>query len=208
MINEMAYPQSFNMEEFKQLTSYRKRIAYCDKHLEEIGAGSSRVVYKIDDDKCLKLAKNDLGLAQNETEDEPYYRNSDLFTIVYDNDEEYLWIEAELARPAKKSDFKEICGYSFDVICDWINYCYNSCHHISQHVKVENKELFNSDEFDDNYEYSIFAMLQEYIGDWQLKNTGDLKRISSWGVVTRDGTNELVLLDYGFNDKVAKLYYE
>ena len=43
------YPASFSMEEFKKLTSFAKRIAYCEEHLQRISSGSSRIVYKIDD---------------------------------------------------------------------------------------------------------------------------------------------------------------
>ena len=61
-----AYPTSFNIEEFKQLKSFNQRIQYCEQHLQRISSGSSRIVYKIDDEKVLKLAKNKKGLAQNE----------------------------------------------------------------------------------------------------------------------------------------------
>jgi mRNA-degrading endonuclease RelE of RelBE toxin-antitoxin system len=60
------YPTSWSIEEFKKLNSFNARIKYCNQHLTRISSGSSRVVYKIDDEKVLKLAKNKKGLAQNE----------------------------------------------------------------------------------------------------------------------------------------------
>ena len=57
IISEMAYPASFNMEEFKSLKSFAKRMEYCKSRLPRLGAGSSRVVFRVDDDKVLKLAK-------------------------------------------------------------------------------------------------------------------------------------------------------
>ena len=64
------YPESFDMEFFKRLTnkSFKKRIEYCDQHLERIANGTSRIIYKINDEKVLKLAWNKKGLFQNETE--------------------------------------------------------------------------------------------------------------------------------------------
>jgi len=62
------YPSSFNMEEFKTLRSYSARVRYCETHLQRIAAGTARVVFKIDNEKVLKLAKNQKGLAQNEVE--------------------------------------------------------------------------------------------------------------------------------------------
>ena len=65
---EEDYPSSFDMERFKSLTSFNARIKYCEEHLQRLGSGSSRIVYKIDDKKVLKLAKNKKGISQNGTE--------------------------------------------------------------------------------------------------------------------------------------------
>jgi hypothetical protein len=95
-----AYPESFNMESFKQLKTFAERIRYCEEHLSKIGAGSSRIVYKIDDEKVLKLAKNNKGIAQNEAEYDIFktaYYADNLAAEVFDVDDHYLWIEMELA---------------------------------------------------------------------------------------------------------------
>ena len=64
-LKEMAYPTSFNMEEFKSIRSFADRVKYCEQRLKKLGAGSSRRVYQIDNEKCLKLAKNGKGIGQN-----------------------------------------------------------------------------------------------------------------------------------------------
>ena len=74
IINEMAYPFSFNMDEFKMLKTFAARIKYCQARLQRISSGSSRIVYKIDSEKVLKLAKNRKGIAQNEAEGGDYYK--------------------------------------------------------------------------------------------------------------------------------------
>ena len=65
LVSEMAYPATFDMSVFKSLNSFQSRIEYCASRLKRLGAGSSRIVYQIDDEKCLKLAKNQKGVAQN-----------------------------------------------------------------------------------------------------------------------------------------------
>ena len=59
---------NFNIDIFKNLNSFSKRISYCDENIERISSGSSRIVYKINDEKVLKLAKNTKGLEQNKNE--------------------------------------------------------------------------------------------------------------------------------------------
>ena len=108
LIGEMAYPSSFDFDVFKSLKSFNKRVQYCEQHLTRISSGSSRIVYLVDDDKVLKLAKNQKGIAQNNVEislgNERYYT---CFADVYDYDNNGLWLEMEYCRKAKKSDLKE-----------------------------------------------------------------------------------------------------
>ena len=36
---------------------------------------------------------------------------------------------------------------------------------------------------------------------------GDLMRLSSWGIVTEDGEEKLVIIDFGLDDDVWNNYY-
>ena len=91
LMQEMSYPTTFNMDEFKSLTSFQKRIEYCKQRLRRLGAGTSRIVYEIDEEKVLKLAKNGKGVAQNQEEIKlgaDYYANScGCCAEVYDYDD-------------------------------------------------------------------------------------------------------------------------
>ena len=75
IIDGMAYPVSFNMAEFKTLKTFTARIKYCQARLQRISSGSARIVYKIDNEKVLKLAKSRKGIAQNEAEGSDYYKS-------------------------------------------------------------------------------------------------------------------------------------
>lgn len=218
MNNELAnYPQAFNMDTFKSLNSYNKKIQYCNNNLQRIASGSSRIVYKIDDATVLKLAKNKKGLAQNEAETQ--YRDDmyapDIFAEVYDNDENFYWIEMQLARKAKPTDFKKLTGYDFKTFTYFVMYSaqqYLPRTRYGFSVPTEYKQLFDSEEFQnmvwDNPD-NVFYQTNEYLNSYQIQKYGDVQRISSWGVVKdkHDGTDKLVLIDYGLTDDIFEKYY-
>lgn len=204
LIDEMAYPASWDIETFKQLTSFKNRIQYCNQHLTRLSSGSARVVYKIDDEKVLKLAKNKKGIVQNDVEYDPYLTsNFDIFAKVFDiDDENYLWIEMELARPAKVSDFKKYVGYSFAEICMVIKQAHYDAHGRNKYGPNTDYDLYA--QMVENSEW--VSQLEEYIHNYDVP-TGDLLRINSYGVVKRNDNEELVIIDYGLNTSVYDNYY-
>lgn len=207
-LEEAAYPSNFNMEEFKSLSSFKKRVAYCQERLKRLGAGSSRIVFMIDDNTVLKLAKNTKGVAQNNEESKEaqdfYLHQIGLFAEVYDYDENGLWIECEYCRPAKASDFKKITGYDFSVIQDWISYVYSQYTRNPLFRNHAPNPIFNTEEFEDNFEYSLFQSIQDYMGNYGAEAIGDFKRLSSWGVNSK---GELVIIDNGLTEEVFEKYY-
>lgn len=120
------YPSNWNIDEFAKLRTYAERVRYCDQHLIKLKSGSGRVVYKIDDEKVLKLAKNPKGVAQNEYEiewgDDQYHAS--VLAQTFEAHPNGLWVEMELARPCTKPLFKKILGYSFDDYCTAMRYYY------------------------------------------------------------------------------------
>lgn len=209
LLNEMAYPTWFNMDVFKSLTSFAARVRYCNEKLQRISSGSARIVYKIDDEKVLKLAKNKKGIAQNEAESGDYYlQQIGCFAKIYDIDENGLWIEMQLARKVKPSDFKRLTGYDWNTMCAWIKYCVSHYKVTLGWLDESYVQLFNSEEWEENYEYSIFSEVDEYLSNYQLGTYGDLIRLSSWGVVKEDGEERLVIVDYGLTDDVWDDYYK
>ena len=197
------YPSSFDMDEFKSLTSFSARVKYCQEHLQKISSGSSRIVYKIDDEKVLKLAKNKKGLAQNEVEAEysQYHDIKDIVARVFDVHPDNLWIEMELARKLTKSNFKQITGFNWD---DYTNAIHNyGVDHTGRGHKYSDipKELME-EMWEDEFTYGILS----FIGSYGVP-TGDLERTSSYGVVKRDGQDSIVMIDYGLTSDVYSSYY-
>lgn len=62
-LEEMAYPTNFNFVELDSMRTFAERKRYCEERLQQIGVGSSRIAYKVDNEKVLKLAKNKKGIA-------------------------------------------------------------------------------------------------------------------------------------------------
>lgn len=223
-INEAAiYPQEFDMDIFKSLRSYSKKEKYCNDNLQRIASGSSRVVYKIDDNTVLKLAKNKKGLSQNKAEasmeDDYFASGLNLFAKVYDRDENYNWIESQLARKAKPTDFKRITGYDWKTFQNFVGYVASK--YIPKRIVWGNvleiwdksyEKLFKSEEFKNNMweDYdSLFYTVNEYLMNYQIEGFGDIQRISSWGVIqNEDGEEKLILIDYGLNNDTFNNHYK
>ena len=198
------YPNSFSIDEFKKLNSFASRIRYCEEHLKRISSGSSRIVYKIDDEKVLKLAKNKKGLAQNEVEAEysQYYDISDITARVFDIDANNLWVEMELARRLKTSDFIKITGFKWK---DYVAALHNhgeDANGRGRSYKIDVNPDIVEAMWEDEFVYEMF----DFLGTYGIPS-GDLKRTSSYGVVKRDGKDTIVMIDYGLTSDVYKSYY-
>ena len=210
VIKEMAYPTTFNMDEFKTLSSFQKRVDYCKQRLKRVGAGTSRIVFEIDNEKVLKLAKNSKGIAQNEEEiklgRDMYAGNC--FAKIYDFDENGLFVEMEKAVPAKEKDFERLTGYPFDMYCDFLNRCAKNYLPLNISKNIYINRIYN-----DAYQSciddceSFICEVMDYMMNYQLTTWGDLKRISSYGIVNRNGNEELVIIDFGLTEDVYNNFY-
>ena len=108
----MAYPAEFSMEKLKSIRSYSGRVKYVQSILPRISSGSSRVVFKVDDEKVLKVAKNDKGIAQNSSEDDWGKQNTGIVAKVFDTDDDGIFLEMELAQKVNMATFKKLAGIS------------------------------------------------------------------------------------------------
>lgn len=201
------YPEGFDINQFKDLPSFAAKARYLRSHgLDKLGAGSSRAAFIADDNTVIKVAKNKKGLAQNRVEAELSANVSQDAPIakVKDSDPDNIWIESERARRAKPSDFNSIVGYPMKDIIKALGEIVANLRGQSGHrswLYLKDRELF-----DKLSETPFVSELAEIITDHNL-SMGDIDRISSWGVVNRNGTDHLVLIDYGLDDKVWQQHY-
>jgi len=196
-LNE-AMSDEFSFETLKSLPSFNQRLNYCKEHLgPNIGQGSSRIVFQLTDEICLKLARNERGIAQNELEfrnSEDYYINN-LFLKVFDesDSENYLFLVSEYVLPAKKSDFKIVENVSFD---DFVTILMD----LNWNKKLTQEE---NDIYDES---ELVRGIYDYSMNYNVPII-ELTRIANYGLVYRNNQATLVLLDSGFDDDIFKQHY-
>ena len=202
---EEDYPTNFDLKEFSKLTSYNKRIQYCQERLKRISSGSSRIVYMVDDTKVLKIARNQKGLAQNEIEAgySNYHDLKDITAQVFAYDQKDLWVEMELARKVTPKVFQSVVGFSFEDFCRLINEDYYNINPSARGLRLRpvSPEL-KAEMVENEFIHEIFNYMRGY--DIPV---GDLMKMNSYGLVKRNGVDDIVLIDYGLNSSVWEDYY-
>lgn len=199
-----AASKKFSLEELSNIPSFKGRYQYCLQNLGPTqGRGSSRVIFQLDDNRILKLALNNKGIAQNDAEDDGYLQQIGITPKIYDNDNDYKWLVSEFVLPAKPQDFKECIGLTFDEFCKFIQTAF--------------KERFGKRSYGTTYTYEEYCELLEnnetcydfddYIGNFEPP-MGDLLRIANYGMVKRYNNVEIVLLDSGLTQDIWNNYYK
>jgi hypothetical protein len=191
------------IENLKKIPSFNGKIKYAGENLTRLGSGSGRVVYAIDDNRVLKLAKNQKGIAQNSEEinASSYKDYDDILTDIYDSANDDSWIIAERAKKTTEKRFKSITGFNVWDIYTYVRNFYeeNRGKRPLFSISPELKErLYNDEEFTQR----ITSFISNY-----NQSPGDLGRVSSYGEVVRNGQPSIVLTDYGLTDEVYDTYY-
>lgn len=205
------YPEGFNINQLKDQTSFAAKVRYLRSHgLDKLGAGSSRAAFIADNDTVIKVAKNKKGLAQNRVEAElsANVSNDAPIAKVKDSDTDNIWIESERARKAKPTDFKTLMGYPMNDIMKVVRELVDEqrgtrvSEYQEEYLYLTDRELFEEMQWT-----KAIYNLADIIADHDL-SLGDIRRISSWGVVNRNGSQHLVLVDYGLDDQVWQQHYK
>lgn len=204
-----AMGDEFSFETLRSLPTFISRKKYCDMYLGyHVGKGSSRIVYQIDDNKVLKLAWNQKGIAQNREEfsfsqewlvdvtPEVFNEMSDI--------ENYTYITSEYVLPAKEKDFKEVFGINFRqfqtlviTVAGWYDYKLSRYHQTFTDEEINKISDFNID----------ICQFINYISNYQPP-IGDMLRLINYGLVNREGKLMIVLLDSGLTEDIYNQYYK
>ncbi len=201
-----AVNDKFDLNVMDSLRSFNKRVQYCRDNLgREIGRGSSRVVFQLDDEKVLKLAFKNAGVEQNCEEERAY--GNDIFPKVFGSAEDDSWLISEFVLPAKKDDFVKCFGMTFEEFCDFIRACgkyrYNGERMKYVHVDMSEEEYVQL--IENNYDLADF---DDYIGNYGDIVCFDMVRLKNYGLANRDGEAHIVLLDSGFTEEVWERFYK
>lgn len=199
-----AQNDTFSFEMLESINSFKGRYQYCLQNLgPTIGRGSSRVIFQLSDEKCLKLALNGKGIAQNEQECLTRY-DSNLFPEVFDNDSEYKYVVTEYVLPAKESDFMHCLGLSFKDFCKFIA---SSAYY--RHGQLKYRFRFKEEDYVRLLETNEdLCEWDEYIGNDYTIGFGDMMRIANYGMTKRNGYDTIVLLDHGLNTEIFNKFYK
>lgn len=194
------YPEEFSFKELEDIRSYSGKLKYAEKHLQKLASGSARVVYKVDDDKVLKIAKNKKGLAQNQVEAQGYLQQYEIVAKIFDTDDDDYWIEMEYAKKITPSNFRDLTGVDLKELNTFLllTRMENKFPEQGYRVGANRKEKMKNIEF--------VNQLMKFIRDNNMES-GDFGRISSWGKVIRNGFEQVVLVDYGLTNSVYEDYY-
>ena len=192
------YPESFSFEEFQNISSYSGKVKYAEKNLQRLSSGSARVVYKVDEEKVLKVAKNKKGIAQNSVEAEGWKQNYGIVAKVFETDEDDYWIEMELAKKISPKSFKQITGVDIKQL---EYYLYYEKSNYTQSMGLTEEEIEHM------YNNEFVSELMEFIHENSMIYPGDFAKLSTYGEVIREGTPSIVLIDFGLTKSVYYDYY-
>jgi len=196
------YPTAWNKNEFEKISSFAGKMRYANSHLQKIASGSGRTVFKIDDKKVLKLAKNKKGLAQNGVESEAYLQNYDIVARTFDKDYDHsFWVEMELAKKIGQKRFSELTGVNIGELGAWLRYEKMG---LPKHPGRTPEDAAYREKMDNN---EFIGDLLSLMADYDMPS-GDLGRLSSYGEVVRDGKPKLVLVDFGLTQSVFDDFYK
>lgn len=192
-----AMGPDFSFASLSRFTNLQDMIAYCNKHLgEPEGEGSARIAYQLSDKLCLKLAKNDLGIAQNKNEYEKSNPKFEILTKVYGHDSKYRFLVCEYAIPAIDEDIEEIAGVSpftfFYIVGVLINW---------RQGKFASNDELDKISYLINDGPNVYWQLYDYISK-SKENTNDIGLVDNLGIVNRYGDAQLVILDSGYDDDI------
>lgn len=196
-IDEMAYPADFDMNHFRSINSFAGRIKYArEMLLGKVGAGTGRAVFRIDDEKVLKVALNAKGVAQNYAESEKYKQEYDIIARVFDVDSEDTWVEMELAKKITLSRFQQLNGVSLNELTKWLGYITGKVFYHPKHDAIPAD--LSENEFAED--------LRSFAADYDYPVPGDFGKIDSYGEVLRNGVPTVVLVDFGFSSDTQDVY--
>lgn len=177
--------------------------------LTYLGRGSARRVFAIDNDKVIKLAVDQKGIAQNKIEafagKDPFAHKILASVYQYDN-VNFSWIIAERLNPlnnGEESRAEEIIGIPWIKIRSALGINSNDSNYmtISHNDVTQNKTNLKSNSNNSNFIENFKSFLKRYKGLLE----GDLEKTSSWGI-KKDGS--LALLDYGITKETFKKLYK
>ena len=109
----------------------------------------------------------------------------------------------ELARKCSPADFLRIVGFDLQTVVKLIEH---ELHGDYRHRDLPKHDI-SQDDIDKYYESDFITNLVDLVHSAEIM-LGDLKKPDSYGVVIRDGQEEVVVVDYGLTEDSFKKHYQ
>lgn len=165
-----------------QLNKFKERKDFINKKFTLIGKGSARLVYDINNEYVLKLAKNNKGIAQNKVEINISKSNkyNDIIAKVVEFNDNGNYLIQQKAKSISDDRFEELTGLQYQGFLYYLRF--------NKEWSGENRVLFDT----------VSSLIDEFDLD-----RFDVASESSWGEIN----GRVVLIDYGLDKNVAKKHY-
>lgn len=203
-INELSYPDGFNLNKLKKIETAAERVKYVRKYLgPSIGTGTARVVFPVGSEKVLKVAMNRKGLAQNKHEIKLRFPGNPLLAKIYDFEIGGSWLEMEKLDPVSNSEFATLSG--------GINI--KDLTALNKRLKYERTGFFEPgisppsmfSTWDEVWHHPFAKMYFELSGEHPQIQLGDIAKLASWG---KNKQGKLRILDYGLSKEILRKHYQ
>lgn len=196
--SEKEAEKKFDFRHLDSLETFEERIKYCKENLEQIGKGSSRLVFNLSKNSVLKLAWNVKGLEQNilESSDQIHKLFGDLVPALKkkSSGDKIYWIVMEKAKPVDEQTFEKISKIPFKTFQKAMKEMKLVNYKEKKDVSEETKKLLKTSHFLDLVQDLTFSL---------GLLVGDVIKTSSWGTIG----NRLVILDPGLSLLIFRSLY-
>ncbi len=169
-------------------------INLCEKLFPiKLGEGTTRIVYQLDDNNIIKIAKNIHGLQQNEYEYLAYQKFNQFNALrkIYYMDLNKNYLIGENINTINIKQFYNLFNINYKEFIDNFAYLY--------HFKLNPKSIcnnsFNPNQHNINLIYSKFNNLIELFKTFQPLQLREILDIDNIGI---DKNNNLTIIDYGW----------
>lgn len=160
-----------------------------------IDQGSSRMTYRLNKDYVIKIAMNDIGIAQNLNEVAYFRRKNSVFNRNLTSSRKGYWIIAEYAAPVTNQKIMKLFGCTKEQLDIMISHALTNCKFQNKTVKELYETKFQNHKFfKDLRKLPQMGLITDDISKFDSMNYG----------ISKKG---LVVLDGGLTAEIAQFYY-
>ena len=188
----------FDKNYFSTIPTYEDKIIYCKETLSKfLGEGISRKVWELDNNTIIKVAKNDIGLIQNQAETDIYekYKHYNILRKIIETDKfnnHFLICEkCDLISFKRFQEITQIPYKDFTKLIVGFENTYLSNPTIRKNISEE--EI--------NFITIKFPEITNFLKELQPPNVREMIHLCNLGVKN----NQIILMDYGYNKQVMDI---